>query len=286
MECKKRETILNTPVESRSELKCDTREIEMSISRLGEIVEVPVNVPRYDTCHNSVVATGREGSAPGELYYPYGVAIHEETHQIFVANEKNDRVEIFSEMGEFICQLGVGQLSQPWGIAIHWDSVYVSCSQDHTVSKLSLTEMCLVRRIGGEGPKNGHFKRPRQLTTDPIGRVFIADANNNRICGAMGHDGSMRHDGTMGHDGSMMGHGFVTHDPCLMGHDESMGQWVMMGHDFVTHDPLITKGQWVMMGQWVTRGQWDKGSMGHDRSMGHDGSKGHDGLTGHINLIH
>ena len=190
MECKKRETILNTPVKSRSELKCDTREIEMSISRLGEIVEVPVNVPRYAVCHNSVVATGREGSAPGELYYPYGVAIHEETHQIFVANEKNDRVEIFSEMGEFICQLGVGMLSQPWGIAIHWDSVYVSCSQDHTVSKLSLTEMCLVRRIGGEGSKNGHFKCPRQLTTDPIGRVFIADANNNRICI---HDPDLNH---------------------------------------------------------------------------------------------
>ena len=41
LECKKRETILNTPVVSRSELRCDTRELERCISRLGVTVEVP-----------------------------------------------------------------------------------------------------------------------------------------------------------------------------------------------------------------------------------------------------
>ena len=64
-----------------------------------------MNVPRYTTCHTPVVATGKKGRAPGELIDPYGVAIHEETHQIFVANYDNDRVEIFSETGEFISQL-------------------------------------------------------------------------------------------------------------------------------------------------------------------------------------
>ena len=121
------------PVESRSKRRCDTRDLEMSISRLGEIIEVLVNVPRYTTCHTPVVATGKKGKAPGELYYPEDVAIHEETHQIFVTNYNSDRVEIFSEMGEFISQLGVGQLSKPSGIAIHGDSLYVSCQSDHTV---------------------------------------------------------------------------------------------------------------------------------------------------------
>ena len=191
MECKKRETILDIPVESRSELRCDTRELERCISRLGEIVEVPVNVPRYaTTCHAPVVATGKKGSAPGELDDLFGVAIHEETHQIFVANHSNDRVEIFSETGEFLYQLGVGDLSQPYGIAIHGDNVYVSCDGDDTVSKFSLTEMCLVRRIGGEGTDNGQFNEPAQLTTDLIGRVFIADCDNDRICI---HDPDLNH---------------------------------------------------------------------------------------------
>ena len=190
MECVKRETILNTPVESRSELKCDTRDLERSISRLGEIIEVPVNVPRYTTCHISVVATGKKGRTPGELYYPEGVAIHEETHQIFVANYGLDRVEIFSETGEFISQLGVRQLSDPSGIAIHGDSLYVSCDGDDTVSHFSLIEMCHVRSIEGEGSNNGQFNFPQQLTTDLIGRVFIADCGNNRICI---HDPDLNH---------------------------------------------------------------------------------------------
>ena len=159
------------------------------VPQVAEIEQVPLYVPRYATCHTSIVATGKQGSDPGELNYPCGVAIHEETHQIFVANHCNNRVEIFSETGEFLHQLGVGQLSRPWGTATHRDSVYVSCS-DHTVSKFSLTELCRVRRIGGEGSNNGQFYFPRQLTTDPIGRVFIADSWNNRICI---HDPDLNH---------------------------------------------------------------------------------------------
>ena len=167
--------------------------IEKSIPHLGEIAEVSVYVPHYATCHTRVVAgmtTGKTGRAPGEWKYPEGVAIHEETHQIFVVNSNNDRVEIFSETGEFLHQLGVGQLSRPYGIALHGDSVYVSCFYVHTVSKFSLTELCLVRRIGSEGSDNGQFNDPRQLTTDPIGRVFVADTCNDRICI---HDPDLNH---------------------------------------------------------------------------------------------
>ena len=192
LECKKRESIVDIPVEVQFELKCVTRELERSISRLGDIVEVSVYVPHYATCHTHVVATGKRGVAPGELYSPYGVAVHEENRQIFVANTFNNRVEMFSETGEFFHQLGVGQLSTPSGIAIHGDSVYVyvSCWGDHTVSKFSLTELCRVRRIGGMGSRNGRFDFPSQLTTDPIGRVFIADTRNNRICI---HDPDLNH---------------------------------------------------------------------------------------------
>ena len=50
--------------------------------------------------------------------------------------------------------------------------------------------MWRVKRIGGEGSENGQFRYPRQLTTDPIGRVFIADSGNDRICI---HDPDLNH---------------------------------------------------------------------------------------------
>ena len=168
------------PIESR----------ETITAPLGEIQEVPLNVPSYVMCHTSIVAARKLGKAPGQLFLPSGVAVHERTHQIIVANSSNDRVEIFSETGEFISHLGVRELSHPYGIAIRGDSVYISCLGDHTVSKYSLTGMCLVRRIGGEGSDNGQFDLPRQLTTDPIGRVFIADSWNDRICI---HDPDLNH---------------------------------------------------------------------------------------------
>ena len=182
--------VVDPLVKTLSEVKYDTCELETTIARLGEIVELPVSVPRYATFHTLIIATGKEDSAPGELWYPSGVAIHEETHLIFVVILVNDRVEIFSETGEFLGQLGVGQLSKPYGIAIYGDSLYVSSLGNHTVSKFSLSEMCRVRRIGGEGSNNGQFYSPAQLTTDLIGRVFIADQCNDRICI---HDPDLNH---------------------------------------------------------------------------------------------
>ena len=82
--------------ESLPEMKHDTHELEMSISHLGEIAGLPVSVPRYATFDTPIVAAGRCGSAPGKLMGLHGVAIHEDTHQIFVANYLNCRVEIFS----------------------------------------------------------------------------------------------------------------------------------------------------------------------------------------------
>ena len=156
-----------------------------------DIIEEPIiSIPRHDTFYTSIVATGQKGSAPGEWHYLKGVAVHDETHHIFIANSSNDRVEILSETGEFLYQLGVRQLSRPWGMAIYGDSVYVSCLGDHTVNKFSLTKMCCLRRIGGYGSDNRQFDSPRQLTTDPIGRVYIADSGNDRICI---HDPDLNH---------------------------------------------------------------------------------------------
>ena len=140
---------------------------------------MPVGVPRYDIFQTSTITTNLNNLAQG-------VAIDEATNQILVVT---DKIYIFSETGEFICQLGAGQLNAPCGIAIHGDNVYVSC-WNHTVSRFSLTDMSLVREIGGWGSNNGEFSCPRQLITDPIGRVFILDSSNVRICV---HDTNLNH---------------------------------------------------------------------------------------------
>ena len=182
LEQKLRELRMNIPVETEFRCQCDTRDLEASISLLGEIIQVPVGTPNYGTFLMPTVVTRKQGTAPGELDYPYGVAINEATNQIFVANWDNHRIEIFSDTGEYLNQLGRGELHNPWGITIHENSLFVSCFWRHTISKYSLTDFSLVKEIGRMGSNNGEFKHPRQLTTDPNGHVYIADTYNSRIC--------------------------------------------------------------------------------------------------------
>ena len=181
MDEKLKELRMNIPAEeTQFKWQCDTRDLEVTISRLGEIVHL--YQPNYATFHLPSVATGKQGSGPGEFKWPFGVAINEATNQIFIANYFNNRVEIFSETGDYLNRLGDEPLHFPYGIAIHGNSVFVSSVMSHTVSKYSLTDFSFVKRIGREGSNNGEFKHPRQLTTDPNGQVFIADCINNRIC--------------------------------------------------------------------------------------------------------
>ena len=180
LEEKQRELRMNIPVETEFQCQCYTRDLEASISGIGEIIQVPVGTPNYGTFQIPTVVTGKQGTAHGELNWPRGVTINEATNQIFVVNRSNHRIEIFSETGEYLNQLG--DLHGPWGIAIHENSLFVSSLWSHTISKYSLTDFSLVKQVGGRGANNGEFSIPRQLTTDPNGHVYIADSENNRIC--------------------------------------------------------------------------------------------------------
>ena len=182
MEQKLHELQTITPDETELKLRCDTKYIETAILHLGDIVEEQSVVPKYDTFQLPKHVVGKRGIRPGRLASPYGVAIHEENNQIFVADSENDRVGIFSDVGEYLGQMCASQLIYPYGIAIHADNMYISSSVNHTVSRYSLTDMSLVKKVGGIGPTNGQFNEPRQITTDPTGRVFITDKCNFRIC--------------------------------------------------------------------------------------------------------
>lgn len=64
---------------------------------------------------------GREGSAQGELRYPYGIAAHEGT--LFVAEYGNHRIQRFTTAGESRGSFGKlgsrpGELRNPWDVAV------------------------------------------------------------------------------------------------------------------------------------------------------------------------
>ena len=71
-----------------------------------------------------IVAIGKNGYAPGELWNPWGVAFDENSNLINVADGFNSfRISIFSDSGEIMNTFTHQGMKEPWGIAIHRDNL-------------------------------------------------------------------------------------------------------------------------------------------------------------------
>ena len=152
--------------ETRVVFRGNCGHLEQVIAGVGEVVEeeVPV-VPRYEEMR-PIVAVGKEGHAPGELWNPCGVAIDENSNLIYVAEGLDSfRVSIFSETGEFLNTLTHQEMRAPFGIAIHRDNLYVTDTGVHVVFQFKIeADMRLVASLGRKGSGMGQFDCPRGLT--------------------------------------------------------------------------------------------------------------------------
>ena len=169
--------------ETRAEFRGNCGYLEQVIADVGEVVEkeVPV-VPRYEAMR-PIVAVGKRGHAPGELWNPRGVAIDENTNLIYVAEGLGScRVSIFSETGEFINTFTHQDMRRPYGIAIHRDNLYVTDTGVHAVFQFKIeVDIRLVAKLGSYGSGMEQFNYSYGLTVSTNGNVFVADYDNNRI---------------------------------------------------------------------------------------------------------
>ena len=152
------------------------------IAGVGQLVEEEMHiVPRYEDM-KPIVAVAKRGQAPGELYYPWGVAIDENTSRIYVAESDSHKVSIFSETGEFIDTFSHKDMTAPHGIAIHRDNLYVTDRAAHAVLKFKLeVVMRFVTKLANPIFGVQRFNSPCGLSVSVKGDVFIADSDNNRI---------------------------------------------------------------------------------------------------------
>ena len=67
---------------------CDTRQLEQSISVLGQLIERDIiSTPDYPTLLQPSISVGKRGIAEGELLFPNGVAFEEKSKLIYVADQ-------------------------------------------------------------------------------------------------------------------------------------------------------------------------------------------------------
>ena len=177
-------------VENETEVvfECDTRQLEQTISVLGQLIEREIiSTPDYPALLQPSVSVGKKGTAEGELYWPRGVAVDEKSKLIYVADTRGydydtGNISVFSMTGEYIDRFCEGQVNQPYGIAISEDNdVFVSDIWSHCVYKFKLPKFQLLTKVGKNVIGVSKFNSPRHLTVTTDRSVLVADRDNNRI---------------------------------------------------------------------------------------------------------
>ena len=113
----------------------------------------------------------------------YGVAVHD-NGTVYASDSNSHTIKVFKPNGEEteICSSdsGLGQLSDPRGIALIGDTIYISNYGNHTV-KIYSTDGKFIGGFGGKGNGAGQLSNPHGICTDGKGRVLVADYGNKRI---------------------------------------------------------------------------------------------------------
>lgn len=122
---------------------------------------------------------GKPGGPEGYLGYPNGIAVVD--GKLAVADSNNQRIQVFSKDGAVLAVRNDLGLSLPRGVAVDKAGrLLVVDTFSHTVVALD-KDLNRVFRFGDRGLEERQFNFPNQITIDDMGRIYIADRENNRI---------------------------------------------------------------------------------------------------------
>jgi hypothetical protein len=155
-------------------------------------------VQKFTAAGQYVKEWGGQGSGPGQMYGPRGIAV-DAADNVYVSEVGNDRVQKFTSNGVFRMQFGSpgsgdGQFDQPRGMAVDGDGdIYVVDSDNHRIQKFGPNGNFLTK-WGQYGTGEGAFNMPTQIAVHPgNGNLYVIDYKNNRVevfSGSSGGSGS------------------------------------------------------------------------------------------------
>lgn len=126
---------------------------------------------------------GTAGAGDGQFNHPHGLAVDRARGDLlYVGDQENDRLQVFTRTGEFIRQWGDAQFQHIHDVGIDRESgdIFVGDLELHTLRKFSSTGE-LLASYGGPGTAPGKFNGVWGVSTDSSGYVYVADTYNRRI---------------------------------------------------------------------------------------------------------
>jgi DNA-binding beta-propeller fold protein YncE len=120
-------------------------------------------------------AFGREGMGDSEFYQPRGVA-QDPQERIWVVDTLHHCVKVFDGKGNYLFRFGEG-LNQPRYVGFFGDLAFLSDYRNHRILVYDLQGVLQ----GAIGEEEKLFSFPEGLWIDGEGKLWVADAGNNRI---------------------------------------------------------------------------------------------------------
>lgn len=128
------------------------------------------------------VPLGRFGD--GSLVRPTGMAVDPATGNVYVADTGAHVVKIFSGAGELLRVVGVpgdngnvpGELNAPLHVDVAGDRTYVTDALNASIQVFSSSDGTPLEPIGRRGLFVGNLVRPKGVTTDTSGNVYVVES--------------------------------------------------------------------------------------------------------------
>jgi len=154
-----------------------------------------------------VMAWGGKGSGPGQFNDPTGIAIA--GNELFVADSRNGRIQVFDFEGGFKRQFGApgegpGELGRPMNLRIAGGELYVADYWNDRIQVFGL-DGTPRRSIGSTGSGLGQFNAPGAIAIAANGDLYVADFYNQRIQQLQADGTFIRQWGTTGETGIWAG---------------------------------------------------------------------------------
>jgi YD repeat-containing protein len=123
---------------------------------------------------------GSAGTGNGQFAGPLNLAFS--GGMLYVNDYNNNRVQKFTTAGKWEANLGVGKLSQPYGLASDPRSgnLYVGDYGNERVQEFS-TAGAVITKFGSAGSGPGQFTAPTGLAISSAGGIYVVDYGTNRV---------------------------------------------------------------------------------------------------------
>ena len=175
------DNLFETDIEQLGSIKLNDK-INISPTRTFSPQVKPV-VPDYKTKLLPTAYRCKKSSdkkSPGELYSPRCMSIHYKSGNIYIADDNNHRVQVFSYNGDYLFMFSE-KMNHPIGICVFQNTVFVTQCSGNCVNMYEL-EGKLIKSVGSNGNGEAQFNGPHGIdVSDRNHNIYVCDYNNNRV---------------------------------------------------------------------------------------------------------